>query len=169
MLFSHDHFGFGARVWASRKAPGWSDATYQHPRADSHRKATTMAVSTPKRSKRSKYQLAEKLSERSGELLIRYEPAAICTIDATSNKSDPTSKGHVYVISAAEFGEFPDFGFCVLVDDRHNGGDLAQSIADELLAIAEGYLAVAKRVAERLNRTPKRPKFRWEDLKVNRS
>ncbi len=111
-----------------------------------------MAATLTRRAE-SKQQLARRVSDQMGLFSLRYCPRAkVVNIDRlTVNESF----GHLYELFCEDVGEFPDFAFEVWIDDRDNGGDIKQTIVDELTDIVRKYVEVVNRVAERLNRKPK--------------
>ncbi|WP_442481887.1 hypothetical protein [Aeoliella sp. SH292] len=122
-----------------------------------------MATATLTENEELKRHQARRLSERMGEFLLEYDPTGVLAFSASNLKGDPSTKGHAFELKGASDCEFPGFGFSVLIDGRANNSDLAQTVVDELFAIANAYMAVAKRNAARLNREPKPIKYRWED------
>lgn len=111
-----------------------------------------------------KHELAERLGERMSEFKLTYNPTATVAVDASADESDPDTEGFCFLLEDCAGGEFPALGFEAWIDGRDNAGDLAQSVVNELQSIADGYQAVAKRIADRLNRVPKPSKYQWADL-----
>ncbi|MCO6044314.1 hypothetical protein NG895_10390 [Aeoliella sp. ICT_H6.2] len=122
-----------------------------------------MAVASTFLTDQRKHELAEQLGDQMVEFKLQYHARETIIVDAMQSEADPDSEGHVYQLTARGDCDFPSFGFAVFIDGRDNDGDLAQSVVDEIHSIGLGYLAVAKRMGEKLDREPKPSKFRWEE------
>lgn len=135
---------------------------------------TILSTITPSTTDQEKHELAQRIGKTMNQFGFIYRPEATM-VDASLGRApeyaihgkdvetDVDSLGYCFQIQ--DYGNcwFPDFGFDVWIDGRENDGDLAQSVVDELQAIADAYAEVAKTMAERLGRTPQQSKSKWLD------
>lgn len=98
-----------------------------------------------------KSQIADQLSETLSNFKLEYWPGTHTVDDEGHEVCGP---GYSYAISGRHHGEFPALGFEAWIDGRDNDGDLAQSLVDEVCAIARLYAEAAQGLARELERTP---------------
>lgn len=170
-----------ARAWSNRKVSGRAELLLASPRmvalslrchfSDSRKDAPIMATTavyedsslcieafmdTPTCPEDyAKQREARRLTARMDSLEIKQCPRTFRHIDDDEQLGkDEGSQGNQYWLDGKQHSEFPQMGFEVWIDGRHNGGDLAQSIVDTLFAIAKLYQRLAESNAGRLERTP---------------